>query len=234
MINVGINGFGRIGKYLTRLLIEQEGIEVLAINDIADINTQAHLFKYDSVHGKFNGEIVVDNDNLILNGRRIKFSNAARIEDINWPKNTDIVIEASGKYTRLEDAVKNRNKGVGKVLISAPSPSDQVKTILFGINDDQLNTEDLIVSSASCTTNSAGPLIQILDAHCGIESAYITTVHSYTGDQRLHDSPHHDLRRARAGALSIIPTSTGAAKAITKVFTHLDGKIGGCGLRVPV
>ncbi|HAW52697.1 MAG TPA: type I glyceraldehyde-3-phosphate dehydrogenase, partial [Flavobacteriales bacterium] len=165
---------------------------------------------------------------------RIQYTNADRPEKINWPGNTDIVIEASGKFTRHEDAVKHLDHGVGKVLISAPSPSDSVKTILYGINDDLLGQDDLVVSSASCTTNSAGPLIQILDKHCGIQSAYITTVHSYTGDQRLHDSPHHDLRRARAGALSIIPTTTGAAKAITKVFTHLDGKIGGCGMRVPV
>ena len=234
MINVGINGFGRIGKYLTRLLLEQEEIQVLAINDLADIKTQAHLFKYDSIHGKFKGDIAVDNDFLIINGKRIQFSNSVLPEEINWPKNTDIVIEASGKFTRPEDAVKHLGRGVRKVLISAPSPSDTVRTILFGINDHELRSDDTIVSSASCTTNSAGPLIQVLDKHCGIESAYITTVHSYTGDQRLHDSPHNDLRRARAGALSIIPTSTGAAKAITKVFTHLDGKIGGCGIRVPV
>ncbi|MEQ9063133.1 MAG: type I glyceraldehyde-3-phosphate dehydrogenase [Vicingaceae bacterium] len=234
MTRIGINGFGRIGKYLTRLVIESKDVELLAINDLADIHQQAHLLKYDSVHGRFDGSVVVEGTDLIINGHRIAYHQNSQPSEIPWPVGIDLVIEASGKFTRLEAAKEHLISGVKKVIISAPSPSEGIKTILVGINDHELLKTDLVVSNASCTTNSAGPLIHILDKYCGIESAYITTVHSYTGDQRLHDSPHHDLRRARAGALSIIPTSTGAAKAITKIFKNLDGRIGGAGIRVPV
>jgi len=231
MVKVAINGFGRIGKMLTRILLDIPNISLVAINDLADIHTQSHLFKYDSVHGRFKGQIEVRNDELIINGSSIKYS-SRKIEDLQWP--VDIVVEATGQYTYEKDADIHLKNGAEKVIISAPSKSDSVKTILVGINDHRLEKSDRIISNASCTTNSAGPLIKILDTHWGIESAYITTVHSYTGDQRLHDSPHKDLRRARAGAQSIIPTTTGAAKAITRIFPHLEGKIGGAGIRVPV
>ncbi len=231
MIRVGINGFGGIGKMLTRILLGNPNVSIVTINDLADIHTQAHLFKYDPIHGRFNGQIEVINDELLINGQSIKYT-SQKIEDLNW--SVDIVIEATGFFTEKKDAEIHLKNGAGKVIISAPSKSESVKTILVGINDHLLDKSDRIISNASCTTNSAGPLIKILDDQCGIESAYITTIHSYTGDQRLHDSPHKDLRRARAGAQSIIPTSTGAAKAITRIFPHLDGKIGGAGIRVPV
>ena len=231
MITVGINGFGRIGKMLTRILLDAENVKINAINDLADIKTQAHLFKYDSIHGKFSGDIETKGQDLIINGREIAYT-SEQIQDLKW--DVDIVIESTGLFTSKEDAEIHLQNGAGKVIISAPSKSESVKTILVGINDHLIEKSDRIISNASCTTNSAGPLIKILDDLCGIESAYITTIHSYTGDQRLHDSPHRDLRRARAGAQSIIPTSTGAAKAITRIFSHLEGKIGGAGIRVPV
>lgn len=235
MTRIAINGFGRIGKALTRVIFSRNDIELVAINDQADAYTQAHLFRYDSVHGKFNGEVKAEEISLIINGKKIPYSSHSHLSDMNWATSkTDIVIEATGYFTKEEDAAVHLAKGAGKVIISAPSPSESVKTILVGINDALLNKNDRIVSNASCTTNSAGPLISVLDQYCGLESAYITTVHSYTGDQRLHDSPHRDLRRARAGALSIIPTTTGAAKAIGRVFPHLEGRLGGCGIRVPV
>ena len=234
MTGIGINGFGRIGKYLTRLLLQQEDMEITAINDLADPATQAHLFKYDSIHGRFSDSVRSEAKSLVLNEKEIKYFREEKPSKIPWPEGTDIVVESSGHFTKKEDASGHLGPSVKRVIISAPSPSEDVRTILVGINDNELQKYDIIVSNASCTTNSAGPLISILDAHLGIESAYITTVHSYTGDQRLHDSPHHDLRRARAGALSIIPTTTGAAKAITKIFRHLDGHIGGAGIRVPV
>lgn len=218
---------------LTRQLINDDSMELVGINDLADINTQAHLFKYDSVHGIFNGPVSVEGNFLKLNGREIPYYAESDISKIPWEK-PNIVVECTGKFTRGKQASLHLENGAGRVIISAPSSSDDVKTILVGINHDTLNASDLIISNASCTTNSAGPLIKVIDANCIIENAYITTVHSYTGDQRLHDSPHKDLRRARAAALSIVPTTTGAAKAITRIFPHLDGKIGGCGIRVPV
>lgn len=235
MIKVAINGFGRIGKTLCKILIEQDDIQVVAVNDPADLATQAHLFKYDSIHGKFKGEVKTEASSLIVNSKAIAYSSVQNIRDLDWNNcSPDIVIESTGLFTSKSDASLHLSNGAGKVIISAPSQNEDVKTILVGINDQLLNGDDRLISNASCTTNSAGPLIKVLDDFFGIESAYITTVHSYTGDQRLHDSPHRDLRRARAGALSIIPTSTGAAKAITRIFPHLDGRIGGAGIRVPV
>lgn len=235
MIRVAINGFGRIGKTLTKVMLSRNDMEVVAINDLADLQSQAHLFKYDSVHGRFPGKVSTEGNNLIIDGKAIRYSSESNLNNLSWEiSNVDIVVESTGHFTSKADAGIHLKKGARKVIISAPSKDESVKTILVGINDSELNADDLIVSNASCTTNSAGPLIKILDDHCEIESAYITTVHSYTGDQRLHDSPHRDLRRARAGALSIIPTSTGAAKAITRIFPHLEGHMGGCGIRVPV
>jgi len=235
MTTVAINGFGRIGKMLTKILLLDHSIEIVGINDLADIKTQAHLFKYDSIHGRFSGEVQVEDQFLILNRTKIPYSTENDPSKLKWNGvKVDIVMECTGRFTKKEDAEKHLESGVGKVIISSPSPSEKVKTILMGLNDNIIKKSDRILSNASCTTNSAGPLIKIIDDNCGIESAYITTIHSYTGDQQLHDSPHADLRRARAGALSIVPTTTGAAKAITKIFRHLEGKIGGCGIRVPV
>lgn len=239
-MKIAINGFGRIGRVLTRVLFEafdnevMEKIELVAINDLADVNTQAHLFKYDSVHGIFKGEIEVSNDSIFINGREVQFFQEKDPEKLPWDElGVDLVVESTGFFREVEDAKKHIRAGAKKVMISAP-PKGQCKTIVLGINDDILTEDDVVFSNASCTTNCAAPMIHLLDKHFEIEQAYITTVHSYTGDQRLHDAPHNDLRRARAAAYSIVPTTTGAAKAVTKIFPNLDGKIGGCGIRVPV
>lgn len=235
MIRVGINGFGRIGKTLARVILERSDMMLAGINDISDPITQAHLFRYDSIYGKFEGPVSAGPGFLQLKDQKIPYTMEKDPSSIDWKKmSADIVVESTGFFTTMEDASLHLKGGAGKVIIAAPSKSDEVKTILVGINDGLIEPSDKVVSNASCTTNSAGPLISVLDKHCGIESAYITTVHSYTGDQKLHDSPHRDLRRARAGAVSIIPTTTGAAKAITRIFPHLSGRIGGCGIRVPV
>lgn len=235
MIRISINGFGRIGRNLFRLLLDHPQIEVVAINDIADTRTMAHLLKYDSIHGIFPGEISHDDENLIVNGRKVRFFRERNIADIPWASaGTDIVVEATGRYKSYDDIHQHIASGTKRVILSAPSETDKIKTVVLGVNDDILDGSETIISNASCTTNNAAPMLQILDDLCGIEHAYITTVHSYTTDQSLHDQPHRDLRRARAAAQSIVPTTTGAAKALTKIFPELDGKIGGSGIRVPV
>lgn len=235
MIRVAINGFGRIGRITYRALLQKKGIEVVAINDLTDNATLAHLLKYDSVHGRFKGEVIASEDALIIKGKTVKTFSEKDPSKLPWKDlQIDYVIESTGLFRKKADASKHITAGAKKVIISAPAGDADVKTIVMGINDEILEAEDLIISNASCTTNCAAPMIKILDDNWGVEEAYITTVHAYTGDQRLHDAPHKDLRRARAAAQSIIPTSTGAAKAITKIFPHLEGKLGGCGIRVPV
>lgn len=235
MIRVAINGFGRIGRVCLRELLTRSNIDVVAINDLADHKTLAHLFKYDSIHGKYNGEIKVEEKGLLIDGNNISFFQKESPEDLPWKAlGIDLVIESTGYFRDRQSAERHLYAGAKKVIISAPALDSDIKTIVLGINEDMLEGNETIVSNASCTTNSLAPLVKVLDEFCGIESGYITTVHSYTGDQRLHDAPHKDLRRARAGAVSIVPTSTGAAKAITKIFPHLDGKLGGAGIRVPV
>ncbi|MFI5149083.1 MAG: type I glyceraldehyde-3-phosphate dehydrogenase [Bacteroidia bacterium] len=233
-IRVAINGFGRIGRVCFRIMQQREGIEVVAINDITDIPTLAHLLKYDSVHGRFDGTVTDEQDGLLVDGHKIKVFAEKDPVNLPWKKvDVDLVIESTGFFLDKSSAGKHLQAGAKRVIISAPAHND-VKTIVLGINDAILTKDDLILSNASCTTNCAAPMIKVLDDNWGIEEGYITTVHSYTGDQRLHDAPHKDLRRARAAALNIVPTSTGAAKAITKIFPHLDEKMGGCGIRVPV
>ncbi len=235
MTRVAINGFGRIGRSLTRVLQQYDTIKLIAINDLADANTLAHLLKYDSVHGKFNGTVSSNSDEIIIKDKSIKILNEKNPANLPWATlDIDVVIEATGLFLTKELASKHLSAGAKKVILSAPPKSDNIKTVVLGINDNKIDGTEEIISNASCTTNAAAPLIKVLHDLYYIESAYITTVHSYTSDQTLHDSPHKDLRRARAGALSIIPTTTGAAKAITKIFPDLDGKIGGCGVRVPV
>ena len=236
MKKIGINGFGRIGRYVTRLSLDSEEINVQVINDVADINTLAHLLKYDSVHRELKHSFRIDGQRLVFtNGKVIEFTQEKNPENIRWDSyGADIVLESTGLFLTTELAGKHFLGGAKKVVISAPANSDEIKTIVMGVNESVLSTEDTIISNASCTTNNAAPMVMVLRNLCEIESAYITTVHSYTSDQRLHDAPHKDLRRARAAAESIVPTSTGAAKAITKIFPELDGKIGGCGVRVPV
>ncbi len=235
MIRVAINGFGRIGRMTTRVLLERENVQVIAINDLADTATLAHLFKYDSVHGGFNGIVEAKGNEVIINGDSIAFSKERDPESLPWKElNIDMVIECTGLFRTRETASKHLTAGAKKVIISAPAKDADIKTVVLGINEAILDGSEKIVSNASCTTNSLAPLVKVIDELCGIESGYITTVHSYTGDQKLHDAPHRDLRRARAAAVSIVPTTTGAAKAITKIFPHLEGKLGGAGIRVPV
>lgn len=233
-IRVAINGFGRIGRVYLRNCIKNPNIDIVIINDLTDAATLAHLLKYDSVHRKFNGDVKTEGSNLIVNGKSIKIVSFKNPDELPWKENNiDIVVECTGHFLDNISASKHISAGAKKVLLSAPAKDDDIRSIVLGVNDHMLLPNDLIVSNASCTTNCAAPMLKVLDQF-GIEEAYITTVHSYTNDQRIHDAPHKDLRRARAAAMSIIPTSTGAAKAITKIFPHLDGKIGGCGMRVPV
>ena len=235
MIRVAINGFGRIGRMVTRVLQNHPSIELIAINDLTDAKTLAHLFKYDSVHGRFNGTVEATASEIIINGKSVKIISEKDPTNLPWETlNIDIVIESTGRFLTKDLAQAHIKAGAKKVILSAPPKSDDIPTVVLGINDEIITGAEEIISNASCTTNAAAPLIKVLHDFYHIESAYITTVHSYTGDQSLHDSPHRDLRRARAGALSIIPTTTGAAKAITKIFPDLDNKIGGCGVRVPV
>jgi len=234
-IKVAINGFGRIGRVSFRIMLERENIEVVAINDLTDSVTLAHLLKYDSVHGIIKADVKAGESSIIVNGRSIRVYSEKDPVNLPWKElGIDVVIESTGFFLDKESVSKHLMAGAKKVILSAPPKTNDIKTIVLGINDEILKPEDLIVSNASCTTNCAAPMIKVLDENWGLEDGYITTVHSYTGDQRLHDAPHKDLRRARAAAMSIIPTSTGAAKAITKIFPHLEGKLGGCGMRVPV
>ncbi|NHF60787.1 type I glyceraldehyde-3-phosphate dehydrogenase [Flavobacteriaceae bacterium TP-CH-4] len=234
-INVGINGFGRIGRTLCRLLTNHPEIRVGAINDLADSRTLSHLLKYDSIHGVFDGDITHDDLHIIVEGRKIPLSNADHPKKIDWrAHDIDIVVEASGKFKDRDTLHYHLRNGSKKVVLSAPPTDDNIKMVVFGINEQILTAEDDMVSNASCTTNNAAPMIKVINDLCGIEQAYITTVHSYTSDQSLHDQPHQDLRRARAASQSIVPTTTGAAKALTKIFPALSEVIGGCGIRVPV
>lgn len=234
MIRVAINGFGRIGRTLTRVLKNHKGIELVAINDLADAKTLSHLLKYDSVHGIYPGEVSFDEKHIIIDNKKVVLTNEKSPENLPWEDlGIDVVVESTGLFRTKEKSELHLKAGAKKVIISAPT-DDKVKSIVIGVNDYLLDNNDLIVSNASCTTNCAAPLIKVINDICQIDSAYITTVHSFTSDQRLHDAPHKDLRRARAATQSIVPTTTGAAKAITKIFPELEGKIGGCGIRVPV
>lgn len=233
-IKVAINGFGRIGRTVFKKLIKNPLFEVVAINDLTDTPTLSHLLKYDSIHGIFNANISSDEQHIIVDGFKIPVTAEKDPKNLPWKKlEVDIVIECTGKFTKADDARSHIVAGAKKVIISSPATGD-LKTIVLGVNDEVIDKTEDVISNASCTTNNAAPMIKILDDACGIETAYVTTIHAYTGDQNLHDAPHKDLRRARAAAQSIIPTTTGAAKAIADVFPHLKGKLGGAGIRVPV
>lgn len=235
MIHVAINGFGRIGRRVFRLLQNHKNIQVVAINDLADAKTLSHLLKYDSVHGVFDGDISCNKNDIIVNGRSIVLLSKKHPKDINWnPFNVDFVIESTGKFKLTSELQHHIHNGAKKVILSVPALEDDIKTIVLGVNDDSIDGSESIISNASCTTNNAAPMIDIINNLCGINQAYITTVHSYTTDQSLHDQPHRDLRRSRAASQSIVPTTTGAAKALTKIFPDLSDVIGGCGIRVPV
>ncbi|NNC49791.1 MAG: type I glyceraldehyde-3-phosphate dehydrogenase [Flaviramulus sp.] len=235
MITVAINGFGRIGRRVFRLLQDHKNIKVVAINDLSDTKTLSHLLKYDSIHGIFNGNISFDINHIIVNNNKVPLLKSNHPNEINWkPYNVDFVIESSGKFKSTIELQHHIKNGAKQVILSVPPIEDDIKTIVIGVNSDTIDGNETIISNASCTTNNAAPMIDIINKLCGINQAYITTVHSYTSDQSLHDQPHRDLRRSRAASQSIVPTTTGAAKALTKIFPELSDVIGGCGIRVPV
>ncbi|MGB4400651.1 MAG: type I glyceraldehyde-3-phosphate dehydrogenase [Daejeonella sp.] len=234
-MRVAINGFGRIGRITLRALLKKEGIDIVAVNDLSDTATLAHLFKYDSVHGGFKGNVYGNKRGLVVDGRQISVFAEKHPEKLPWRElAVDLVIESTGKFTSAELAAAHLKAGATQVIISAPSGDKDLPTVVLGVNDDLTDLSSSILSNASCTTNNVATMVKVLDDNWGVVNGYITTVHSMTGDQNLHDAPHKDLRRARAASASIIPTTTGAAKAITNIFPHLEGKLGGAGIRVPV
>ena len=236
MKRIGVNGFGRIGRYFTRMSLDRPDVDVAVVNDLADINTLAHLFKYDSIHRQLKHNFTVVGNKIVFeNGKEIHFISERDPEQITWSDyGVEIVLESTGIFRTRDTVSKHFKGGAKKVILSAPAKDDTIRTLVLGVNDELLQDSDLIVSNASCTTNSAAPMVKVMKTICKIQSAFITTVHSYTSDQRLHDAPHSDLRRARAAAESIVPTTTGAAKALSKIFPELNNRIGGCGIRVPV
>lgn len=236
-IRVAINGFGRIGRITFRAMMNNDKMELVAVNDLTQADNLAHLLKYDSVHGLYPGSVFSEGNNIHVNGNEIQVFNEPEPGKIPWGKlNVDVVLESTGNFANLPDAMQHVKAGAKKVIISAPAKneSENVKYIVLGINDHIIDKNDLVLSNASCTTNCVAPLIQIIDELWHIEKGFITTVHSYTRDQNLIDAPHKDWRRGRSAAYSIIPTTTGAAKAATKIFPHLKNNLGGAGIRVPV
>jgi len=236
-IRIAINGFGRIGRAFCRQMVRNSNLELVAVNDLTDSFTLSHLLKYDSVHRGFNGTVTAEKDALMINGQKVIVFNIARPELIPWKSlGIDVVVESTGNFTCKEEAEKHIEAGARKVVISAPAKgeNDGIQYVVLGINDHLIDWNVNIISNASCTTNNVAPLIKILDENWGIEKGFITTVHSYTKDQHLLDAPHKDLRRGRAAACSIVPITTGAAKASTKIFPHLKNNLGGAGIRVPV
>ncbi len=234
-VRVAINGFGRIGRLVLRAIYEsgRKDVEVVAINDLADLKANAHLLKYDSVHGRFPGSIEIQDGDLVVNGHAIKVIQERDPAKLPWKDlGVQVAMECSGIFTKRADAAKHLEAGAEKVLISAPA-TDEDLTVVYGVNHDQLKAEHRIVSNASCTTNCLAPVAFVLNNLIGIEKGFMTTIHSYTGDQRIVDTNHKDLHRARAAALNMIPTSTGAAKAVGKVLPDLKGKLDGTAIRVP-
>ena len=235
-IKVGINGFGRIGRVVFRILHQQDDFEVVGINDITDAATLAHLLKYDSVHGRFSGQVEAEGDAIVVDGKRIPVSAKRDPAELPWDElGAEIVLESTGVFRTRDKIELHLKAGAKKVLLSVPSksPGDVDATVVLGVNDDQVTPDRKIISNASCTTNCLAPLTKIIHEAFGVEEGLMTTIHSYTNDQRLLDLPHKDLRRARAAALNIIPTSTGAAKAIGLVIPELKGKMNGIAIRVP-
>ncbi|WP_304066827.1 type I glyceraldehyde-3-phosphate dehydrogenase [Pedobacter glucosidilyticus] len=234
-MRVAINGFGRIGRTVLKLLLQKQDIEVVAINDLTDTATLAHLFKYDSVHGNYKGTVIHHQQEIVVNGKSIQTYAEKSPENLPWKAlGVDLVIESTGKFLSRALANKHLEAGAKKVLLSAPAVDKDIPTVVLGVNDEQIDWSSKIISNASCTTNNVAAMVKVLNDNWKIKEGYITTVHSMTGDQNLHDAPHRDLRRARAASSSIIPTTTGAAKAITSIFPQLEGKLGGAGIRVPV
>ncbi len=236
-IKIGINGFGRIGRLVFRSILERgdAGFDVVAVNDLTDAATLAHLFKFDSVHGRFPGEVSVDGDSLVISGDRFKVLSERDPSQLPWGDlGVDIVVESTGFFRTREKAAMHIQAGARKVVISAPASGEVDATIVLGVNDDVLTGSEEVVSNASCTTNCLAPMVKVLDDAFGVEQGFMTTIHAYTSDQMLQDGPHKDLRRARAAATSIIPTTTGAAKAVGLVLPHLSGRLNGFAMRVPI
>lgn len=236
-LKIAINGFGRIGRNVFKIALQRENIDIVGINDLTDTKTLAHLLKYDSTQGRFNGEVSYDDNCLIVNGEKIKVSAEKNPANIPWDKTPDIVIESTGIFTKKEspkggygDHLEN---GAKKVILTVPAKDQIDRMIVLGVNENDLSPGDKCVSNASCTTNCLAPIAKVLNDNFGIENGLMTTIHSYTNDQRILDLPHRDLRRARSAALSQIPTTTGAAKAVGKVIPDLDGKLDGMAVRVP-
>lgn len=233
MKNIAINGFGRIGRLTFRNLLETEGVAVVAINDLTKPETLLHLLKYDSVHGRFPHTVTLEGDNLVIGSKKIKLIAERDPAALPWGElNVDLVLECTGIFTTAEKMDLHRQAGAKKVLLSAPAKGG-VKTVVLGVNDSDLTADDVLLSNASCTTNCLAPMAKALNDKFGIVKGFMTTTHAYTADQNLQDSPHSDLRRARAAALSIIPTTTGAAKAVGLVLPELKGKLDGFAMRVP-
>lgn len=232
---VAINGFGRIGRLTFRELLKNRKIEVVAINDLTDNATLAHLLKYDTAHGPFEGTVKSTDEHIIVGRKKILATAIRNPADLPWKKNkVDVVVECTGVFRTEEKAGLHIQAGAKKVILSAPAKSPSIKTIVLGVNDGDLNKSDKIISNASCTTNCLAPLIKVIQENWGLVQGSMTTIHAYTGDQRIQDAPHSDLRRARAAASNIVPTSTGAAKAVTKVIEGIDGKLFAMAVRVPV
>lgn len=231
-IKVGINGFGRIGRLVFRRSLELGNVDFVGINDLTDAKTLGHLLKYDSVHGKFKGDIKVEGNELVVNGDRIKITSEKDPAKLDW-KDVDVVIESTGVFRTKEDCLKHIDAGAKKVILTVPAKSEIDAMVVLGVNDNVLTGDEKVISNASCTTNCLAPMVKVLQDKFGIEKGFMTTVHSYTNDQQLLDLPHKDLRRARAAAANIIPTTTGAAKAVGKVIPELKGQLDGFALRVP-
>ncbi len=233
-IKVGINGFGRIGRLVFRRSLQLGGFDFVGINDLTDAKTLGHLLKYDSVHGQFKGEVKVDGNDLIVNGDRIKITAEKDPSNLKWKDlGADVVIESTGIFRTKEACMKHIDAGAKKVVLTVPAKGDVDATVVLGVNNDVLTGNEKVLSNASCTTNCLAPMVKVLHDNFGIDKGFMTTVHSYTNDQRLLDLPHSDLRRARSAAVSIIPTTTGAAKTIGKIIKELKGKLDGFSLRVP-
>ena len=234
-IKIAINGFGRIGRYTAKLLLRHPHLQLVAINDLADPEAIAHLLRYDSVHGKFDGKVTLNGSDLTVNGLPVQLYSHANPEGLPWKElGIDVVIECTGRFTHRTGAEKHLLAGAKKVIISAPVQDEDIPMVVLGVNDSILSGSEEMVSNASCTTNCLAPMIQVLEENFGVVKGYASTVHSYTNDQNLHDAPHRDLRRARAAAYSIIPTTTNAGKALDRILPALVGKIEASAMRVPV
>lgn len=234
MTRIAINGFGRIGRPALKVALEKKDIEVVAINDLADEKTLAHLLKYDSLYGIYPKEVNFGDGEIIVGGQRIKSLTEPDPTRLSWKDlDIDVVLECSGVFTKKEEVQKHLEAGAKKVILSAPPKSEGIPVYLLGVNEKEYNPEEDIISNGSCTTNCLAPMIKVLDDRFGVERGFMTTVHSYTNDQRILDLPHKDLRRARAAAQNIIPTTTGAAKTVAKAIKELEGKLDGIAMRVP-